>query len=140
MIDTHVNLHHEAFADDLEAVMVRAGEAGVDGMLTICDKTANIPAIAAIADSHPRVWRSVGAHPHYASEHLNLTCEHLVELAQPDKVVGIGETGLDFHYTYSALEEQVQVFKAHIGAARLTGLPLIRSAFRQDCAWLFRPE
>lgn len=125
MIDTHVNLHHEAFADDLDAVIARALEAGVDGMLTICDKTNNIPAIAAICDHRPRLWRSVGAHPHYASEHLYLTSEQLVELAQPEKVIGIGETGLDFHYTYSSLEAQVKVFKAHIEAARTTGLPLI---------------
>jgi TatD DNase family protein len=125
MIDTHVNLHHEAFGGDLDAVMARALDAGVDGMLTICDKTTNIPAIAAISDTRDRIWRSVGAHPHYASEHLDLTCAHLVELATPEKVVGIGETGLDFHYTYSSLEDQVKVFKAHIDAARITGLPLI---------------
>jgi TatD DNase family protein len=125
MIDSHVNLHHEAFADDLDAVIARAVAAGVDGMLTICDKTVNIPAIAAIADTRPRLWRSVGAHPHYASEHLDLTAALLVELARPDKVVGIGETGLDFHYTYSSTEHQVTVFKAHIEAARATGLPLI---------------
>jgi TatD DNase family protein len=125
MIDSHVNLHHEAFADDLDRVMARALEAGVDGMLTICDKTANIPAIAAITNERSRVWRSVGAHPHYASEHLDLTGANLIELAQPDKVIGIGETGLDFHYTYSSVEDQVGVFKAHIEAARATGLPLI---------------
>jgi TatD DNase family protein len=125
MIDSHVNLHHEAFAEDLDSVMARASEVGVDGMLTICDKILNVPAIAAISDAHSRIWRSVGAHPHYANEHLDLTCEHLVELAKPEKVVGIGETGLDFHYTYSTLEDQVKVFKAHIDAARLTGLPLI---------------
>ena len=125
MIDSHVNLHHESFADDLDAVMARASEAGVDGMLTICDKIINVPFIAAISDARDRVWRSVGAHPHYASDHLDLTCEHLIGLAQPEKVIGIGETGLDFHYTYSSLEDQVKVFKAHIDAARATGLPLI---------------
>lgn len=125
MIDSHVNLHHEAFAEDLDAVMIRAAEAGVHGMLTICDKINNVSAIAAISEARPRVWRSVGAHPHYASEHLDLTCADLVELAKPEKVVGIGETGLDFHYTYSSLEHQVKVFRAHIDAARVTGLPLI---------------
>jgi TatD DNase family protein len=129
MIDSHVNLHHEAFGEDLNQVMARALEAGVDGMLTICDKTINIPAIAAISDAPaqawPRIWYSVGAHPHYASEHLELTCADLIELAKPEKVIGIGETGLDFHYTYSSLEDQVTVFKAHIDAARATGLPLI---------------
>jgi TatD DNase family protein len=125
MIDSHVNLHHEAFGEDLNDVLARAKSAGVDGMLTICDKIENIPAIATISDTIERVWRSVGAHPHYASEHLDLTCEQLIELAAPEKVIGIGETGLDFHYNYSQMDDQVKVFKAHIAAARATGLPLI---------------
>lgn len=125
MIDTHVNLHHEAFSNDLDHVMARATAAGIDGMLTICDKIASIPAIAAISDARPRIWRSVGAHPHYASEHLDLTSDHLFEWAKPDRVIGIGETGLDFHYTFSPVDDQVAVFKAHIEAARMTGLPLI---------------
>jgi TatD DNase family protein len=125
MIDSHVNLHHEAFAEDLDAVLARALEAGVDAMLTICDKIENVPAIAAIADNRARMWRSVGAHPHYASDHRSLTAAHLIELASPQKVIGIGETGLDFHYSFSPQDDQVQVFLAHIDAARATGLPLI---------------
>jgi TatD DNase family protein len=125
MIDSHVNLHHEAFREDLDDVIARAKAAGVDGMLTISDKIENIPAIAAIADDRPRLWRSVGAHPHYASDHLDLTAQHLIDLAKPEKVIGIGETGLDFHYTFSPQDDQVQVFLAHIDAARTTGLPLI---------------
>lgn len=125
MIDSHVNLHHEAFADDLPAVMARARQAGVSGMLTICDKISNSAAIATICADHERVWRSVGAHPHYASEHLDLTSDQLVALAEPQDVIGIGETGLDFHYNYSCLDDQVRVFRAHIDAARETGLPLI---------------
>jgi TatD DNase family protein len=125
MIDSHVNLHHEAFRDDLDDVLMRAKAAGVDGMLAISDKIESIPAIAAIADDRPRLWRSVGAHPHYASDHLDLTAERLIDLAKPNKVIGIGETGLDFHYTFSPQEDQVQVFLAHIDAARTTGLPLI---------------
>jgi TatD DNase family protein len=125
MIDSHVNLHHEAYHEDLADVLARANEVGIDGMLTISDKIENTEAIKAIADAHPRIWRSVGAHPHYASDHLDLTCAQLVELVQDDKVVGIGETGLDFHYSYSPKEQQVSVFLEHIKAARATGLPLI---------------
>lgn len=125
MIDSHVNLHHEAFHEDLDDVLARAKSAGVDGMLTICDKIENVPVIAAISDAHGRIWRSVGAHPHYADEHKDLTSERLIELAKPEKVVGIGETGLDFHYSYSGMEDQVKVFLAHIQAARTTSLPLI---------------
>jgi TatD DNase family protein len=125
MIDSHVNLHHEAFGTELDDVLARAHAAGVNGMLTISDKIENIPAIAAIADHRPRIWRSVGAHPHYASDHLELMPQHLIELAKPERVIGIGETGLDFHYSFSPQEDQVQVFLAHIAASRETGLPLI---------------
>jgi TatD DNase family protein len=125
MIDSHVNLHHEAFGGDLDAVLMRAKAAGVDGMLTISDKIDNIPAIAEIADHRPRLWRSVGAHPHYASDHMSLTAQDLIGLAKPEKVIGIGETGLDFHYSFSPQDDQVRVFLAHIEAARVTGLPLI---------------
>ena len=125
MIDSHVNLHHEAFADDLDAVLARAAEAGVHAMLSISDRIENTAAIAAITDHRPNLWRSTGAHPHYAKDHLDLTAGKLVELAAPAKVIGIGETGLDFHYGWSPEADQEQVFRAHIAAARATGLPLI---------------
>jgi TatD DNase family protein len=125
MIDSHVNLHHEAFADDLNAVMARATAAGVDGMLTISDKIASVPALVELTARHQRLWHSVGAHPHYASDHLELTSADLVALAQSQKAIGIGETGLDFHYSFSPQDDQVMVFLAHIDAARETGLPLI---------------
>jgi TatD DNase family protein len=125
MIDTHVNLHHEAFVDDLEPLLERALEAGITGMVSISDQIANVPAIAAITDRKPNFWRTVGAHPHYAIDHRDLTVEALVELAKPEKVIGIGETGLDFHYTYSPQEDQIAVFRTHIAASRTTGLPLV---------------
>lgn len=125
MIDTHVNLHHEAFAEDLGAVMDRAAAAGIDTMITISDKRDNQEAIAAIAAAHGHVFRTIGAHPHYASSHLDWSAQDLVEAAREPKVVGIGETGLDFHYMHSPAEDQVQVFAAHIAAAQATGLPLV---------------
>lgn len=125
MIDSHVNLHHEAFGPDLEAVMARAQAAGVDGMLTICDKATTVPILEALTRNTPRLWHSVGVHPHYASDHLDLTPDTLIEWAKGKKVVGIGETGLDFHYMHSPKADQVQVFQAHIDAARATQLPLI---------------
>lgn len=125
MIDSHVNLHHEAFAQDLPNVLERAQAAGVHAMLTISDKIENTAAIEAIANAHPHIWRSVGAHPHYASTHLDLTAAQLVALAQRDKVIGIGETGLDFHYSYSSKEEQIPVFLEHVKAAYEAQLPLI---------------
>ena len=125
MIDTHVNLHHEDFAGDLDDVLARATLAGITGMVSISDRIDSIPTIAAITDSRPAFWRTVGAHPHYARDHLDLTVEELIGLARPDRVIGIGETGLDFHYGYSPQDDQVAVFRTHIGAARATGLPLV---------------
>jgi TatD DNase family protein len=94
-------------------------------MLTISDKLQSTPAIKAIADAHDDIWRSVGVHPHYAADAANLSAEVLIDLAQDGKVVGIGECGLDFHYEYSPRDVQERVFRAHIAAARATGLPLI---------------
>lgn len=125
LIDSHVNLHGEPYADDLDEVLTRAHEAGVAGMVAICDRIDNTDAIARIAGPRPNIWRSVGAHPHHAKDHLDLTALQLTALAEPADVVGIGETGLDFHYEYSPRDAQRRVFRAHIEAARETGLPLI---------------
>ncbi|MGE0408009.1 MAG: TatD family hydrolase [Amphiplicatus sp.] len=125
VIDSHVNLHSEKFADDLGAVIARARAAGVGGMLTICDKLASSRAIAEIVAAHDDIWRSVGVHPHYAKEEPTLAAARLVDMAREAKVVGIGECGLDFHYEYSPRDIQERVFRAHVAAARETGLPLI---------------
>ncbi len=125
LIDSHVNLHSDKFAGDLDAVIGRARAAGVMGMLTISDRLASTAAIRKIADAHADIWRSVGVHPHHAKDEAGLTSEILVEMAKDPKVVGIGECGLDFHYEYSPRETQERIFRAHIAAARETGLPLI---------------
>lgn len=125
LIDSHVNLHHASFADDRDAVIARARDAGVARMITICDKIENFPDVIAIAEAHADIYASVGAHPHYAKDHLDLTAERLIELGQHPKVVGVGETGLDQHYKFSPLEDQVQAFRAHAAAARALGKTLI---------------
>lgn len=125
LIDSHVNLHHESYAADREAVVARARAAGVKCMITICDRIENFPTVLAIAEAHEDIYASVGAHPHYAKDHRDLTAARLIELAGRPKVVGIGETGLDQHYKHSPFEDQVAVFRAHAEAARRTGLPLI---------------
>lgn len=125
LIDSHVNLHAPQFAEDRDAVIARAREAGIEMMLTICDKIPNFPAVHAIAMAENDIWCTVGAHPHEAKDHVDLTTAHLVELAGKPKVVGIGETGLDFHYDLSPREVQAAVFKQHVAAARETGLPLV---------------
>lgn len=125
LIDSHVNLHHEKFAEDRDAAIARARAAGVLRMVTICDRIENFPAVIAIAEAHDDITASVGAHPHYAKEHLDLTAERLIELGRHPKVVGVGETGLDLHYRFSPLEDQIQVFRAHAKAAITLDLPLI---------------
>ncbi|MEH0195959.1 TatD family hydrolase [Caulobacter sp. CCNWLY153] len=125
LIDSHVNLHAPQFAEDRDAVIARAREAGIEMMLTICDKIPNFPAVHAIAMTEADIWCTVGAHPHEAKDHVDLTSAHLVELAGKPKVVGIGETGLDFHYDLSPRDVQAAVFKQHVAAARETGLPLV---------------
>lgn len=125
MFDTHVNLHGEPFADDLEAVLDRARTSGVNRFLAICDRFDNFPEVLAIAKSHNDIWCSAGVHPHHAKDFRGLQIEELVAAAANPKVIAIGETGLDFHYGYSAEEDQVLSLRKHISAARQTGLPLI---------------
>ena len=125
LIDSHVNLHSPQFAEDQAAVIDRARAAGVGLMVTICDRTASFPQVAAIADAHADIWCTVGTHPHEAKEDPALSPRTLVDLADDETVVGVGETGLDFYYDLSPREVQAAVFRAHIAAARETGLPLI---------------
>jgi TatD DNase family protein len=125
LIDSHVNLHAPQFDADREAVIERARAAGVGLMVTICDRVSRFEAVHAIAMANDDIWATVGTHPHEAKEDPGLSPECLVRLAERPKVVGIGETGLDFHYDLSPRQEQIAVFRAHIDAARRTGLPLV---------------
>jgi TatD DNase family protein len=125
LIDSHVNLHAPQFAEDRDAVIARARAAGVGLMVTISDRVANTAKVLEIAEAHPDIWATVGTHPHEAKDDPALSAETLAELADHPRVVGIGETGLDFHYDLSPRDVQAQVFRAHIEAARLSGLPLV---------------
>jgi TatD DNase family protein len=125
LIDSHVNLHAPQFAEDQDAVIERARAAGVAMMVTISDKVSSFEAVHAIAMAHDDIWCTVGTHPHEAKESPKLNAENLIALAGRPKVVGIGETGLDFHYDLSPRDVQADVFRAHIAAARETGLPLV---------------
>ena len=132
LIDSHVNLHAPQFADDREAVIQRARAAGVALMVTISDRLSSLPAIRAISDANADIWHTVGIHPHEAKDEPDLQAERLVALADHPRTVGIGETGLDFHYDLSPRPVQAKVFRAHIAAARLTGLPLVAHAREAD--------
>jgi TatD DNase family protein len=132
LIDSHVNLHAPQFDPDREAVIERARAAGVDLMVTISDKLTSLPAIRAISDANADIWHTVGVHPHEAKDEPNLQAGRLVELADHPKTVGIGETGLDFHYDLSPRDVQAEVFRVHIEAAQRTGLPLVVHAREAD--------
>ncbi|GLQ19080.1 TatD family hydrolase [Algimonas porphyrae] len=125
IIDSHVNLHGERFAEDLDDVILRAREAGVSHMLNICCNIKDFEAVIAIAEAHDHIWATVGTHPHDAKDNPDLTADTLIDMAAHPKVVGIGETGFDFHYGYSTRDDQIANFAAHIEAARETQLPLV---------------
>lgn len=124
LIDSHVNLHAPQFDEDREAVIARSLAAGVRLMVNISDKVSNFEAVRLVAQ-HPDIWCTVGTHPHYSQEDPDLTPQRLIELAADPRVVGIGECGLDFHYDLSPRDIQATVFRAHVAAARETGLPLV---------------
>jgi TatD DNase family protein len=125
LIDSHVNLHAPQFAEDQAEVIARARAAGVALMVTISDKVSSFPQVRALAQAHPDIWCTVGTHPHEAKEDPDLTAETLIDLAGEERVVGIGETGLDFYYDLSPRAVQAKVFRAHVEAARRTGLALV---------------
>ena len=125
LIDSHVNLHAPQFAEDREAVIARAREAGVALMVNISDKVSTFDATYAVAEANPDIWATVGTHPHEAKENPELKAADLTRLAALPRVVGIGECGLDFHYDLSPRDVQAAVFRQHAIAARETGLPLV---------------
>ncbi|MEM6535338.1 MAG: TatD family hydrolase [Pseudomonadota bacterium] len=125
MFDTHVNLHAEAFAGELDDILARAREAGITRMLAICDRLDNFETVSAISAGANDIWCSVGTHPHHAKDFTAVTADELIAKSQAPHVVAIGETGLDLHYTYSELDAQVASFRTHIAASRETGLPTI---------------
>jgi TatD DNase family protein len=142
LVDSHCHLDFPDFADELDDVVARAGDAGVARMVTICTRVREFPKILAVAERFDNIWCSVGLHPHSAAEEPELTVERLVELAANPKVVGIGETGLDYYYDKSPRDVQQAQFRKHIAAARQTGLPLIvhtRDA-DEDMAAILREE
>jgi TatD DNase family protein len=124
LIDSHVNLHASQFDEDRQAVIDRARAAGVKLMVNISDKVSHFEKVRAVADA-PDIWCTVGTHPHEARENPDLSAADLIRLADDARVVGIGETGLDFHYDLSPRDIQARVFRAHVAAARESGLPLV---------------
>ena len=123
--DSHCHLDFPDFEGQLDEVVARAARAGVTRMVTICTRLRNEPSVRAIAEAHTPVFYAAGTHPMSAAEEPLATVEELITLAQHPKFVGIGETGLDYHYTAESMEIQKESLRIHIAAARETGLPLI---------------
>lgn len=142
LIDSHCHLDYLAEDQDVEAVIGRARDAGVGGMVTISTRLSTFPVVRAIVEAHEDLWCSVGVHPHHADEEGVKDASELVELAKEPCVIGIGETGLDYFYDNAPREDQQRSFRAHIDAARQTQLPLIvhtRDA-DDDCVAILREE
>lgn len=125
LVDSHCHLDFADFDAERDAIVERALEAGVRRMVTICTRVHRFEAIRALAEAYEAVYCSVGTHPHNADEEPDITTDMLVEHASHDKVVAIGEAGLDYHYDRSSRTEQAAGLRRHIAAARETQLPLV---------------
>lgn len=142
LIDSHCHLNYPGLIEDQAAVLARARAAGVTGMLGISTKKREWHDVVAIAEREPDVWATVGIHPHEADGHVEVDTAALVDAASHPRVIGIGETGLDYYYDHSDRAQQQRSFRSHIAAARETGLPLIvhtRDA-EADTAAIMREE
>ncbi|MGL6209322.1 MAG: TatD family hydrolase, partial [Paracoccaceae bacterium] len=132
LVDSHCHLDFPDFASELPDVVARASAAGVGRMVTICTRLRNEPAVRTIAETYPQVFYAAGTHPMSAAEEPLATLDQLVALARHPKLVGIGETGLDYHYTADSKAIQQTSLRIHIEAAQETGLPLIIHARDAD--------
>ena len=125
LIDSHCHLDFPDFSAELDAVVARARAAGIARMVTISTRVHRQAGLLAIAERFADVYASVGTHPHYAHEELDIAAADLVAYTRHPKVVAIGEAGLDYHYDRSPRDAQERGFRTHIAAARETGLPLV---------------
>ncbi|QYK40919.1 MAG: TatD family hydrolase [Paracoccaceae bacterium] len=132
IVDSHCHLDFPDFAEDLPQVIARARAAGVTRMVTICTRLHQEPQVRAMAEATPGLFYAAGVHPMRAAEDPPVTTDTLVALSRHPKFVGIGETGLDYHYTADTAAVQQASLRVHVDAARETGLPLIIHARAAD--------
>jgi len=125
LVDSHCHLDFPDFQGEVEPLLDRARAAGVGSFVTICTRLTEFPRVRALSEQHRDVWCSVGIHPHEAAHQPAVSADELAELARHPKVIGFGETGLDYHYDHSPRDRQRDVFRTHIEAAAAAGLPLI---------------
>ena len=124
-VDSHCHLNYKGLIEDQDGVIARAADAGVTAMLNISTRESEWDDIVATAEKAPNIWASIGIHPHEADTHADVDTAKLIHRAVHPKVIAIGETGLDYYYDKSDRDRQRTSFRAHITAARETGLPLI---------------
>ena len=141
LIESHCHLDYFQ-GDDRAAVLARAAEAGVGEMVTIGTRLSRSDEMRAIADAHPNVWCTVGVHPHNAGELPVPTPAEIVAETGHPRVIGIGESGLDYFYDKAPRDLQQASFRAHIRAAQMSGLPLCIHArdADDDIAAILREE
>jgi TatD DNase family protein len=125
LVDSHCHLDFPDFASELDAVVERARAKEIGRIVTISTRVKRHAEVLAIAERFPDVYCSVGTHPHHAKEEPEIGPEELLARTRHPKVVAIGEAGLDYYYDHSPREAQEKSFRAHIAAARETGLPLV---------------
>jgi len=125
LADSHCHLNYPGLVEDQPAVLARARARGVTAMLNIATRTSEWDAVLTTAEREPDVWASVGIHPHEADNHDHIDATTLIDRALHPRVVGLGETGLDYHYDKSDRQRQQESFRAHIAAARETDVPII---------------
>ena len=132
LVDSHCHLDFPEFEGQLEDVVARAANAGVDYMMTICTRVSKFDQILRVAGRFDNIWCSVGIHPHNADDEPKTSAETLISMAKHPKVVAFGESGLDFYYDHSPRDRQEAAFRQHIHAARETGLPVVIHARDAD--------
>lgn len=125
LVDSHCHLNYKGLVEDQQAVLRRAREAGVGAFLNISTRRSEWADVVGVAEREADVWASVGIHPHEADQHADLGAAALLQAAEHPRVIGIGETGLDYYYDKSDRQVQQDLFRVHVGVARATGLPLI---------------
>ena len=142
IVDSHCHLDFPDFEGEIPDLVARANDAGVKRMVTICTKLKNEPSVRKIAEEHESVYYAAGTHPMSAASEPLASVDQLIEISQHPKMVGIGETGLDYHYTAESAEIQKTSLKIHIEAARETNLPLIihSRAADEDMAAILKDE
>ena len=131
LIDSHCHLDYDDFENDINEIICRAKENGVTTILNAGNNIKELDNQLKLSECYPFIYTAVGVHPHNAEEYPDLTAKDIIEKTLHKKVVGIGETGLDYYYDYSPREAQIALFKEHIIAAQETGLPLIIHS--RDC-------